>query len=647
MAQTPNLKQTFVEASQSQKHVPINENMKLYDAIIQLQIIQLYLNTPPVSPVAGDRYIVGGTPTGAWAGKAYKLAYFVDGVWSFSDPVKGWIAYNQADGILYVLNDSNVWVNVLSGTALTINDTNFVLQDNVDNTKQAQFELSGITTATTRTYTLPNVTGALATLGNLAQTFAGAVTVTGAFAANATSVTATAATTLNLAGAATASTVNIGYGATTTGVSKTVNVGTGGVSGSTTSVNIGSSVAGATSNVTLQGTTINLNGPTAANNTVNISAQADASGTVGTVNIGTGGLSGSTTNVNIGSATAGALGTITIAAPTVAFPSIVTAINATGANISGNWLGLGGATADNTNRFSINTSNLLLNNAGAGINMTFNKNAAGDDASLSFKTDFTAYAIAGLLANNDFTIKVGTGFISALTINNTTGAITLQPGGLLGGGRLKSVQKFTAGGTWTRPSGIRYVVVEVIGGGGGGGGVTLVAASAGCAGGGGAGAYVRHMIDVTALSSAAVLVGAAGAAGANTGGTGGTGGTSSFNGAVAQATGGTGGVGQVAAATPAIVLGGNGGTASPTTVNVWGHGGVGQMGNRVSGTVGASGGGAAGPFGGGGLGRNVAGAGDNAVSPGSGGGGALSLNGSAAAVGGTGAPGLVTVWEYE
>ena len=38
-------------------------------------------------------------------------------------------------------------------------------------------------------------------------------------------------------------------------------------------------------------------------------------------------------------------------------------------------LGLGGATADATNRLSVNTPNVLLNNAGATIDVTVNKNA--------------------------------------------------------------------------------------------------------------------------------------------------------------------------------------------------------------------------------------------------------------------------------
>lgn len=47
--------------------------------------------------------------------------------------------------------------------SITVLDNAFTMQDNVDNTKQAVFELSGITTATTRTYTLPDVSDTVLT----------------------------------------------------------------------------------------------------------------------------------------------------------------------------------------------------------------------------------------------------------------------------------------------------------------------------------------------------------------------------------------------------------------------------------------------------------------------------------------------------
>jgi hypothetical protein len=47
---------------------------------------------------------------------------------------------------------------------ITVLDSGFTLQDNGDNTKQAQFSIGGNTTGTTRTYTLPNASVTIASL---------------------------------------------------------------------------------------------------------------------------------------------------------------------------------------------------------------------------------------------------------------------------------------------------------------------------------------------------------------------------------------------------------------------------------------------------------------------------------------------------
>ena len=105
------------------------------------------------------------------------------------------------------------------------------------------------------------------------------------------------------------------------------------------------------------------------------------------------------------------------------FANAVTQVGMGQANLTAQVLGPGGATADSTNRLSINTPAVLLNNAGAGIEATVNKAAAANDATFAFKTAFSARALFGLLGSDDFSIKVspdGSAFYEAIRIDRNT-----------------------------------------------------------------------------------------------------------------------------------------------------------------------------------------------------------------------------------
>lgn len=65
-----------------------------------------------------------------------------------------------------------------NSNTVSLKDTLFTLQDDSDTTKRAQFQLSGLTTATTRTYTWPDRSSTVATLGGN-QTFTGNITISG------------------------------------------------------------------------------------------------------------------------------------------------------------------------------------------------------------------------------------------------------------------------------------------------------------------------------------------------------------------------------------------------------------------------------------------------------------------------------------
>ena len=131
---------------------------------------------------------------------------------------------------------------------VSLKDTLFTLQDATDTTKQVQFDVnSGQTTGTTRTFTLPTTTTTLAGLG-VAQTWTATNTFQGTVTLNDPVDGAT--NNFQVGTAVTNTTYKLGFGSTSSGNTKTVELGTGGASGSTTTIAIGS----------VNGTTVTANG---------------------------------------------------------------------------------------------------------------------------------------------------------------------------------------------------------------------------------------------------------------------------------------------------------------------------------------------------------------------------------------------------
>ncbi len=358
---TTHLLLPYILASQAQKHVTHNEALRLLDAMVQLSVLDRTRTAPPASPVDGDRHIVASGATGLWVGWDLNIAFWIDGVWMRLVPRPGWLAWIADEAVVAVWNGSS-WDPV--GEPVDVSDAVFSLVNDADPTKKALFSLSGITTGTTRTFTLPNTSSELAILAGT-QTFSGNKTFSSTLTASGTFTVSAAAATIGTA--TTTATYGMGTGATTTGVTKTVNLGTGGASGSTTVL-------------------------------------------------------------NIGSATAGAGGTTVVNTPMVTFANAVTQVSMPQANLTAQLLGLDGATADSYNRLSMNTPAVLINNAGAGIEATVNKAAAGNDAAFAFKTGFSARALIGLLGNDDFSFKVspnGSIFFDEIRIDRTSGRVEL------------------------------------------------------------------------------------------------------------------------------------------------------------------------------------------------------------------------------
>ena len=82
----------------------------------------------------------------------------------FFAPKDGWLTWNEAT-LTSLIFSAGSWVSLIGALlAAGVADTAFTLTDDADSTKKTVFELSGISTGTTRTFTLPNTTSELAIL---------------------------------------------------------------------------------------------------------------------------------------------------------------------------------------------------------------------------------------------------------------------------------------------------------------------------------------------------------------------------------------------------------------------------------------------------------------------------------------------------
>ena len=197
-------------------------------------------------------------------------------------------------------------------------------------------------------------------------------------------------------------------------------------------------------------------------------------------------------------------------------------------------------------------------------------------------------------------------------------------------GGLDSVQTFTSSGTWTRPSGITKVIIEVQGAGGGGGN-SLSSGDNNVHGAGGG--YCKKLLDVSSISTSTITIGTGGTGTAHdVSAAGGDGGASSWADGTNTITGGGGDGGDIS---PSYVVS-VGGTATGGDVNIVGQtalvNAMSYAGNSVLGF--------------GGTFRSNSSAAGTQDGKGYGGGGAT-WSGYSTGGCGNGSGGIVIVWEYK
>lgn len=116
MDMTPRLNLPYIAPQQAQKQVTYNEAMRALDVLVHPVIKSRSIATPPGSPAGGDAYLVAASPTGAWSGKAGKIAAFIDGGWLFHTPLDGWLLYVEDDDE-FVRRLAGTWSPILTSIA--------------------------------------------------------------------------------------------------------------------------------------------------------------------------------------------------------------------------------------------------------------------------------------------------------------------------------------------------------------------------------------------------------------------------------------------------------------------------------------------------------------------------------------------------
>lgn len=315
MTDTPKLGLTYLEASQAQKHVTVNDALRQLDGLVQASAADKDLTAPPGSPSTGDAYIVAAGATGVWAGQDGKLAVYHDTAWYFYTPAAGWLVYVEDEAEHYAFNGA-AWV-----TYASLIGGNFVAK------------------------TGDTMTGDLL----IEQ----------------------------------ATDVNSGLRATAAGADTVWRIA-GNRTGATTEMSV------------LE----------FGNDTDDI-ARIVATDPAADKAQGRGQL-----DFKVADA-------LTLAtALSIFYTGYLRAQVGLGVNTD----------ADASNRLAVNSDNVLFNNNGGSSNMKVNKNASGNDASVTLQDAFSTKALFGLLGNDDFTLKVGSSFITAMIADETTGKVAFPEG---------------------------------------------------------------------------------------------------------------------------------------------------------------------------------------------------------------------------
>jgi hypothetical protein len=107
---SPNLALPYLLAAQAQKHVTLNEALRMLDGLVQLSVVEARAS-PPASPSTGARYLVAATASGLWAGWEGSIALFDDNAWRRLIPQEGWLLWDNGAAAMLRF-DGTTWLTL-------------------------------------------------------------------------------------------------------------------------------------------------------------------------------------------------------------------------------------------------------------------------------------------------------------------------------------------------------------------------------------------------------------------------------------------------------------------------------------------------------------------------------------------------------
>lgn len=162
---SPRLGLPLMATAMAQKEQVFNEAILAFDAMFSGSAISATTTTPPSSPSDGDCYIVPATgATGAWAGKAKKIAFAYNG-WQFIDPPEHFRMYVVGASNFYMFTTSGGWAAVPAGSPVVFTDLTDINVSGVEDGQVLKFDEA---TGKWVPLTLPTYPATLAAQGDVA-----------------------------------------------------------------------------------------------------------------------------------------------------------------------------------------------------------------------------------------------------------------------------------------------------------------------------------------------------------------------------------------------------------------------------------------------------------------------------------------------